>query len=52
MVGLMVNNMSAPYIDHYAWVSLKTYLPVKRIGNKFLKYPGIMIDINAPLSYS
>ena len=21
------------HIDHYAWVTLKTYLPVKRIGN-------------------
>jgi hypothetical protein len=27
------------YIDYYAWVTLKTYLPVKRIGNKFLKLP-------------
>jgi hypothetical protein len=27
------------HIDHYAWVTLETYLPVKRIGNKFLKIP-------------
>jgi hypothetical protein len=25
------------HIDHYAWVTLKTSLPVKRIENKFLK---------------
>ena len=33
-------NSTLDYIDHYAWITLKTYLPVKRIGNKFLVLPG------------
>ena len=35
----MVDFFESVYIDHYAWVTLKTYLPVKKIGNKFLKLP-------------
>ena len=31
--------LEGDHIDHYAWVTLKTYLPVKRIGNKLLKLP-------------
>ena len=29
-----------PYIHYYPRVTLNTYLPVKRIGNKFLVLPG------------
>ena len=43
------------YIDHHAWVTLKTYLTVKRIGNKFLKLPRHNISwtlINTSLYHS
>ena len=32
--------LSWRYIHYYPRITLKTYLPVKRIGNKFLKWPG------------
>ena len=32
-------SVSTGYIHYYARVTLKTYLPVKRIGKKFLKWP-------------
>jgi hypothetical protein len=28
------------YMDYYPRITFKTYLPAKRIGNKFLKCPG------------
>ena len=37
---LKLRHKSDRYIHYYPRVTRKTYLPVKRIGNKFLALPG------------